>query len=115
MCVGENEMKEEKKSILLFPLKQQLGEKSVWEVPRKPDGASQLSSKFHTLQNVFTFLMHVASHIYLCGSCYFHFLVQEDDSARLVRLVSSHTVCVPFESPAEDGDSLCGSLENVIW
>lgn len=111
----KNERKEEKKSTPLFSLKQQLGEKGLWEVPRKPDGARQLSSKFHTLQNVVTFLMHVASHVYLCGSCYFRFLVQEHDSARLVRLVSSHRVCVPFESPAEEGDSLYGSLENIIW
>lgn len=67
---------------------QHLGEKCLWEVPRNPNGASQMSSKWlHTLQNVFTFLMHAASHIYLCGSCYLHSLVKEDDSGWLVRLV----------------------------
>lgn len=99
MCWG-NKMKEGSKPISLFFPNQQLGEKGVWEVPRKPNGASQLPPKWlHILQKRDHMFMLLTST--LQGSCYFHFLVKKDNSGRLVKLGSGHRVHGPFESPAK--------------
>lgn len=87
ICVlGEKDERGKETHPTFFPPKQQLREKDLWEEPRKPNCARQLSFKWlHTLQNVFTFLMHFASRIYLVWSLLIPFSIKEDDWERLFR------------------------------